>query len=122
MRVRLTRAPPLAVVRQVQPIEDQRVDGVAKQNLGEGILPIGGIAQRLDGFFGEIEKLVARERGFELLDLILDPGVIRLAGCDGGPHGDITLRTWGGVAQVGITAGAGTDGRDRWEYHRAMVS
>lgn len=78
-RVVLTRSAPLAVVRKPQPLEEQRIDGVAEENLGEWILAIWRVEQASDALLGDLEQLVAGERRLVVFDLLFDPLVIALA-------------------------------------------
>lgn len=39
--VGLTRSLPLPVVRQTEPVEEQRIDSVTEEDFGEGVLAVG---------------------------------------------------------------------------------
>src|SRR5690606_20077952 len=80
-RVVSTHALPLAERRQVETVEEEAVDGVAEEDLGEGVLAVGRVEELLDGDLGEVEELVAGEARLVVLELLFDPGLIALARC-----------------------------------------
>lgn len=89
-RVVLTRAEPLAVARQLETPEDQGVDGIAEQDLGEGILAVAGGEQFPYRLLRELDEFIAVEPGLVLLDLVFDPGEVELARRGAGfGHADI---------------------------------
>ena len=51
----MTRAQPAAVAGEVEPVEDQGVDGITEEDLGEGVLAVVGVEELIDGLIGETE-------------------------------------------------------------------
>jgi hypothetical protein len=68
----------LAEVRHVEPDEEELVDCVAEENLGEGILAVSRVEEAIEGLLGEVEEFVTGKTRLELVDLILDPGQVLL--------------------------------------------
>lgn len=66
-------------VRQTQAMEEQRVDHVAKEHFGEGVLAVGCGEELLHRFIRECKQLIAREAGLEVFDLLLDPSLVKLS-------------------------------------------
>ena len=68
----------MAEVRHVEPDEEELVDCVAEENLGEGILAVSRVEEAIEGLLGEVEEFVTGKTRLELVDLILDPGQVLL--------------------------------------------
>ena len=97
LRVVSTRTQPLPVAGEAEAPEEEGVDGVAQEDLREGVLAVGGIEELLDGLVRELEEFLAGEAGLELLDLILDPEEVPVSRGDGrtGNHGRRLRGAWG---------------------------
>lgn len=82
-------AQPSAVGGQVQALEDECVHGIPEQDLGEGVLSVGGIMELLDGLLGQVKQVFPGDGGLELLDPFLHPREVKLVGgCGGLNHGN----------------------------------
>src|SRR5919108_715365 len=93
-RVLSTQPLPLPVIWKVEPHQQQPVNGIAQQDFRERILAIGRSGELLHCDLGEVEQLVARERGLEFFELLFDPGFVPLARSlgHGGENGRTTMR------------------------------
>jgi hypothetical protein len=80
LRVNLTRTLPRAEVRQVEPRQQQVVNGVAQKDLGQWILAVRGLEKLLDGVLRQVQELVTGETRLAFFELILDPGLVALPG------------------------------------------
>ena len=79
MRVGTTQPPPLAEVGQVEALKEEAVNGVAQEQLGEGVLAVRGIEELVDGLVGQAEQFIAGKGGLVVLELLVDPGLVELA-------------------------------------------
>lgn len=76
----MIRGLPPAEGGEAQTLEDQRIHGITEEDLGQRVLAVMGGKELFDRLIREREEFFPGEAGLVLLDLILDPLEVALAG------------------------------------------